>query len=308
MKAFQFCLALISVAVGIGQAHAQSDIETTPKPAVPENFLRENLVAWCIVPFDAKERAPEARAKMLANLGLKRCAYDWRERHVASFEEEILAYQKHGVEYSAFWGEHPAAFELFGKYKLTPAIWMMLKEPQGNDQASRIAETLESLMPLVEKTAAMKSKLGLYNHGGWGGEPKNLVAVCEALHALGHDHVGIIYNFHHAHYDMETFAESLPIMMPHLQCLNLNGMSDLKSLVTEEEKKRQKIKPIGSGEFEKAMIRAVIDAGYKGPVGVLGHVKQRDVAEVLKENLEGLEYLLGQREKPRWLKKIHEED
>ena len=37
------------------------------------------------------------------------------------------------------------------------------------------------LLPLVERTAKMKCKLGLYNHGGWGGEPENLVAVCELL-------------------------------------------------------------------------------------------------------------------------------
>ncbi|MEY4403946.1 MAG: hypothetical protein RIR91_1981, partial [Verrucomicrobiota bacterium] len=29
-------------------------------------FAQENLAAWCIVPFDAKQRGPEARAAMLA--------------------------------------------------------------------------------------------------------------------------------------------------------------------------------------------------------------------------------------------------
>ena len=31
-------------------------------------FDRDNLVAWCIVPFDAKKRGPEARVEMLKNL------------------------------------------------------------------------------------------------------------------------------------------------------------------------------------------------------------------------------------------------
>jgi len=303
----QLICSLLTVVI-CDWAVAQTSDDQPPKQATPENFRRENLVAWCIVPFDAKERGPEARAKMLADVGMKRCAYDWRDRHVPTFEQEILAYQKHGIEYNAFWGEHPAAFELFEKYQLTPGIWMMLDKPTAQDQPARIAEAIEKLMPLVEKTAAMKSKLGLYNHGGWGGEPKNLVALCEALHKLGHDHVGIIYNFHHGHDHIEDFADGLKIMMPHLQCLNLNGMSDLNALATEEEKRRQKIKSIGSGEFEKQMIQAVIDSGYKGPIGVLGHVEERDVAEVLKENLEGLEYLLGQRAKPDWLTKIKQDN
>src|SRR5688572_24366106 len=42
-------------------------------------FARENLVAWCIVPFDAKQRGPAERAEMLARIGVTRVAYDWRD-------------------------------------------------------------------------------------------------------------------------------------------------------------------------------------------------------------------------------------
>ncbi len=31
-------------------------------------YAKDNLVAWCIVPFDAAQRGPEARAKMLADI------------------------------------------------------------------------------------------------------------------------------------------------------------------------------------------------------------------------------------------------
>ena len=37
----------------------------------------DNLVAWCIVPFDAKNRGPAERVEMLKNLGFKKYAYDW---------------------------------------------------------------------------------------------------------------------------------------------------------------------------------------------------------------------------------------
>ena len=39
-------------------------------------FARTNLMAWCIVPFDAKKRGPEERAAMLEQLGFKMCWAD----------------------------------------------------------------------------------------------------------------------------------------------------------------------------------------------------------------------------------------
>src|SRR5262249_40928452 len=51
------------------------------KDAATELFRQDNLVAWCIVPFDAKKRGPEDRAAMLERLGFKHFAYDWRAEH-----------------------------------------------------------------------------------------------------------------------------------------------------------------------------------------------------------------------------------
>ncbi|MFM7564924.1 MAG: hypothetical protein ACKO81_18065, partial [Planctomycetota bacterium] len=66
-------------------------------------FVRERLVAWCIVPFDSQKRTPEQRAEMLRELGLRRLAYDYRAEHVATFEGEILALQAAGIELTAWW-------------------------------------------------------------------------------------------------------------------------------------------------------------------------------------------------------------
>ena len=101
----------------------QLGAEKDGRIVIPENLLRENLVPWCIVPFDASKRSPEERTKMLVRLGLKRSAYDWRAQHVPEFEEEILQYQKHGIEFFAFWNVHENAFELFQKHKINPQIW-----------------------------------------------------------------------------------------------------------------------------------------------------------------------------------------
>src|SRR5205809_2317783 len=66
-------------------------------------FARTNLVAWCIVPFDAKKRDPEERAEMLERLGFKHFAYDWRAEHIPSFDAEVAALKRHGIALDAFW-------------------------------------------------------------------------------------------------------------------------------------------------------------------------------------------------------------
>src|SRR4051795_2837246 len=66
-------------------------------------FARRNLVAWCIVPFDAKKRTPEQRAEMLDRIGIHRFAYDWRDEHLPTFEAELAALQKHDIELTAVW-------------------------------------------------------------------------------------------------------------------------------------------------------------------------------------------------------------
>jgi hypothetical protein len=113
-------------------------------------FDKQNLAAWCIVPFDAAKRTPEARAEMVAKMGLKKVAYDWRQEHVAEFEREILAYQKHGIEMFAFWGMHDEAFRLFEKYKLHPQLWIMMKGT-GDTQEAQIKSAAEGLLPILAR-------------------------------------------------------------------------------------------------------------------------------------------------------------
>lgn len=248
-------------------------------------FAPDNLVPWCIVPFDSKKRNPTERAEMVARLGLKKVAYDWRGQHVPMFEEEILQYKKHGIEYFAFWSWHDAMEPLIRKHNIRPQIWRTLGSPKTGTQKEKVTAAANSMIGISEKTNKLGLRLGLYNHGGWGGEPANLVAVCKELHRLGHDHVGIVYNFHHGHGHIEDFTESLDLLKPHLLCLNLNGMSGKQNF--------QKILPIGHGQHEKAMLQTIVKSGYDGPIGILGHVASRDVEIVLKENLQGLRRLVG---------------
>ena len=68
------------------------------------------------MPFDASNRGPEQRAEMLQRLGITKVAYDWRAEHVPTFEAEVLAYRRHGLEYFAFWGWHPDMEPLIKKH------------------------------------------------------------------------------------------------------------------------------------------------------------------------------------------------
>jgi len=249
-----------------------------------DNFSKENLVAWCIVPFDAKERGPKERAEMLTRLGIGRLAYDWRGQHVPTFEAEILEMKRRDIEFFAFWSFHPEIAPLIRKHDIHPQIWRTAPSPSSGTQQEKVESAARQLLPLVKQADELDCKFGIYNHGGWGGEPENLVAVVRWLRANADArHVGIVYNFHHGHGHIGDFAEVFARMKPYLLCLNLNGMNDGA---------QPKILPIGQGQHDRAMLRIVRQSGYDGPVGILDHRGELDAEESLKQNLQGLETLL----------------
>lgn len=250
-------------------------------------FDPQNLAAWCIVPFDAKKRSPEERAAMVAKMGLRKVAYDWRQEHVPEFEREILAYQKNGIEMFAFWGAHDEAFRLFAKYKMHPQLWIMLKVAGDTDEA-KVKSAAEALLPLLERAKKLGSQVGIYNHGGWGGEPENMIAVCEFLKKNhGTDNIGIVYNLHHGHSHLDRLPKVLDAMKPWLLCLNLNGM-DIAG-----DTKGRKILPLGVGTQDVTVLRQIRASGYNGPIGILNHTNE-DAEGRLLDNLDGLNWLVPQ--------------
>jgi hypothetical protein len=255
-------------------------------------FARTNLVAWCIVPFDAKKRGPEERAEMLQRLGLTKLAYDWRAEHVPTFEAEILALKKRNIEFFAFWDAQEDAFKLFEKYNLHPQIWKTAPSPNAATQEAKVEAAAKQLLPLVERTRQLGSKLGLYNHGGWGGEPANLLAVCEWLHQHADaKHVGIVYNFHHAHDQIMKWPGAFRLMRPHLLCVNLNGM------IPDGDQQGRKILHLGEGTHELRMMRVLRDNGWQGPIGIIDHRMETDSEMTLRANLRGLDWLLKEMDK-----------
>src|SRR3954453_4203748 len=89
-------LASVLLAASAGQAPA-------------DVFTKDHLVAWCIVPFDAKQRGPAERVAMLQRLGFRRFAYDWRAEHLPTFEAELAALKRAGITLQAVW--FPASLE-----------------------------------------------------------------------------------------------------------------------------------------------------------------------------------------------------
>ena len=259
----------------------------------PSIFAKDNLVAWCIVPFDAANRGPEERAQMLDRLGIKRLAYDFRDQHIRTFDQEVDALQKHGIELTAFWmstSMEPekdtvihTIFDLIKRRGLKTQLWTLLsgsKEFDELTQEERIARTTRVVSYIAKRAKELECSVGLYNHGGWFGEPENQIAIIRRIRM---DNVGIVYNFHHGHEHIDRFPALLKMMKQHLLCLNLNGM----------RKGGPKILPLGEGDHEFKMLKIVRDSGYDGPVGILDHRDELDAELSLKQNIDGLKKLIN---------------
>lgn len=254
-------------------------------------FERSNLVAWCIVPFDAKKRGPEERAAMMRRLGVTRFAYDWRDEHLPTFERELAALKKHGIELTAVWFpttlDKNARFfiDTLKAHGIKTQLWVTGGGgPTGTpeERVARIKAEADRIRPIAESAAEAGCSVALYNHGGWFGEPENQLAVIEEL---GLANVGIVYNLHHGHDHLSRFPELLRLMKPRLLALNLNGM------VRDGETLGRKIVVIGQGEEDRAVLKAIVASGWSGPIGILNHTDE-DAETRLKANLEGLDRLV----------------
>jgi hypothetical protein len=258
----------------------------------PDLFSRQNLVAWCIVPFDASERGPEERAKMLRDLGIFKIAYDWRRKDIPTFDQEVSALQENGIELHAFWcpvrTDDPlqeetvtVILDLLERRQVETELWVSLDDALLSeiDEPNRVEAAARPIGLLAAAAQDLGCSVGLYNHGGWFGEPDNQIAIIRTLEM---PNIGIVYNFHHGHEHMDKFGSLFSRMKPFLMTVNLNGMR------TEGPK----ILTLGEGDRELEMMQLIASSGYSGPIGILDHQSERDSKKVLEENLSGLETLV----------------
>jgi sugar phosphate isomerase/epimerase len=275
-----FQLLLIATALVLHASAPASDL-----------FRPDNLVAWCIVPFDAKERGPAERVAMLRRLGISQYAWDWRDQHLPDLAEEIRLARENDIRLRAIWlwvdrdqirpgsvGQaNQFILNTLASERLAVEFWVGFHENFFAELApeERVPRAAAVIRLLREQAARSGSTVALYNHGGWFGEPENELAI---IAAVGAPDVGMVFNFHHAHDLIERLPALWPRMLPHLRAVNVNGMIP----------GGPKILTIGEGSHERGMLRALRDAGYRGPIGILGHVDNEDVELVLQRNLDGL--------------------
>jgi putative heme-binding domain-containing protein len=258
-------------------------------------FARDNLVAWCIVPFDSQKRGPAERAAMLKELGFRKFAYDYRAEHIPPFDAELEALKKPGIELTAWWfpqtlnSEARQILDVLKRHGLKTQLWVTgagtpTKTPE--EQRQRIVAEAARIRAIAEEAAKIGCTVALYNHGGWFGEPENQLAIIDELKL---PNVGIVYNLHHGHQHLDRFPQLLKAMLPRLWCLNLNGMAK------GGDADGRKILPLGQGELDLQLLRTIAESGYRGPIGVIGHT-QDDAAARLRDNLDGLDWLMAQLE------------
>lgn len=260
-------------------------------------FARSNIVAWCVVPFDAKKRGPEERAQMLERLGIQKLAYDWRAEHIPTFDEEIAACRRHNIEITAWWfpttldRDAQAIVAALERNKLRTQLWVMGSGgavKSADEQKQRVSAEAKRIRTIADAAAKIGCTVALYNHGGWFGEPTNQVAIIKELRSAGVTNVGIVYNFHHGHDHIARFPEIFRVMQPYLACVNINGMA------RDGERVGKKILDVGEGDQEFAMLRVIRESGWKGPVGIINHRTERDAEVALRDNLRGLDKLAQQ--------------
>jgi hypothetical protein len=256
-------------------------------------YRAENLIAWCVVPYDTVKRDATQRAAMLKDLGFTKFAWDWRSEHIDLLRDEIEALKQADIELSAvwFWIDERASVEFQEHHERILAqlaetgtkttLWIGFDSNffEGISDSARIVKGVEIVRRIKERADPLGLNVALYNHGDWFGEPENQIKI---LQAGGFTDVGLVYNFHHAHHQLDDFPRLLEVMMPYLWTINLNGM----------RQEGPKILDIGLGNREADMMRMVAESGFKGTIGILGHAENEDVKETLKRNLNGLRNLV----------------
>lgn len=285
IRIFHFLLAVCVMLVSGIKMLAQ-------KPSKNQDLLSEkNLVAWCIVPFDNQNRNPQQRIEMLKRLNFSQYAYDWRHQHLATFPEEIKLAKENKVKIAAVWiwidknsdapgklgDDNETLLSMLKDAGLKTQLWIGFNNNfyEYDDDETKVTKGVEMLKYLQERTKGLVSGIGLYNHGDWFGEPENQIKIIKKMKSKN---IGLIYNFHHGHAQIESFPLLLEKMTPWLWTVNINGM----------KKEGPQILTVGDGDRELEMLRALTKSEFKGTIGILGHIETEDVEKVLRRNLDGL--------------------
>ena len=230
---------------------------------------------------------------MLKELGITQLAWDWRDEHLPAMEEEIKTLRKNNIKLKSVWfwvdgnPEEPLddannfILRTLKENDVKTELWLSFNDGyfEGLTESEKLKKGIATVDAINRKAKEIGCTLHLYNHGSWFGEPQNQVRIIEGI---GTKDIGIVYNFHHARHQVNDFPGLLRIMLPYLSTVNINGMRENGPTILT----------VGRGDKELWMLQALRDSGFKGSLGILGHVDDEDAKVVLQRNLEGLKTLL----------------
>lgn len=336
--------------------NAKDAVSCRVPPSYGDLWAHNNLFAWGIS-VDSISRSPEDRAAMLERLGFKKVAYNWENKDIAAFDEQIEAFKRHGLEILAWnivdadvssevvdWKTHkiqdmevlagrrkPAPdamsvvelLEMFKRHHIAPQLWLQRRMQSSRpvsesntpiptrtddeknrafrtilgydpvatpqEQALRVQQEAARIKSLADLAAPYGVKVGLYKHGGWIGISDNQVAIMERLERLDVTNVGIIYQFIHAHDevdDTQSFSTVWKRLQPYVLAVNVTGV----------HAGRIAVYPIiypSQGDLELHMMSTIQSSGWKGPVG-LSPEKGGDAEINLRNNLIGLDWVAAE--------------
>ncbi|MEO6961839.1 MAG: hypothetical protein ABIY90_07730 [Puia sp.] len=282
------------ITLSAGMLFPLSDVNSRPATRTGDVFSRNNLVAWCIVPFDNKNRTPEERAHMLVKLGISKFAYDWREVHVPYFDREMDAIKKYHIKLQAFWmpyGPDPALnihskeiLALLKRHGIKTQLWWSYGSQddalKNFSQQEKVVAVGKMAMAIAKDAEEIGCTVGLYGHGGWFGEPENELSV---LQYVKMKNLGIVYNFNHAEDQVSGFSAFFPKIIPHLIALNISGL---------KKGPPGKVVAVGQGDSEMGMIRIIAESSYRGPIGIINEDTDPDAEIGLEKNMNGLKNIL----------------
>ena len=154
---------------------------------------------------------------------------------------------------------------------LKTKLWVGFNNNFYADEADdlKVTKGVAMLNYLRDRAGSFVDGIALYNHGDWFGEPENQIRILKQLNS---PFFGMVYSFHHGHHQMVSFPSLMKKMKPYLWTVNINGM----------KKDGPQILPVGTGDNELEMLKAIEKSGFQGTIGVLGHVEDDDVEKVLQ--------------------------
>ncbi len=137
-----------------------------------------------------------------------------------NMETELAALKKHGIGLKSVWfwvdsgkGQildeaNETILKILEKTNTETELWVSFPARyfEGISDEEKIQKAVNTLKYNHQRASKIGCTVALYNHEDWFGEPANEVKI---IKASGLKNVGIVYNFHHGHKQMDDFDNIL---------------------------------------------------------------------------------------------------